>query len=189
MKYLNRLLIVCLCLSFYLKSSCQKPLAIPYKIDFYTGYVVDLWFMKSECHPLLLSVMVDNLDFTKSCKNLTLNEAINWFVSNSYIIPLQIFSDRMLFEELCGGLNKELLSNILKYQENYTKQSYYYIKQGNIKLKADYKLYYEYAKYSGIIFVPLKGNELYNFDCSESINFKKYPKIKIAMPIYSGYSK
>lgn len=190
MKYLNKLLLsACLLFNFSLKSICQKPLTIPYKIDFYTGYVANLWIMKSGCYPLLLSVMVDNIDFIKTCKNLSINEVVNWFINNSYLIPLQIFSDRMMFEELCGGLNIELMNNILKYQENYTKQSYYYIKHGNVKLKANYKLYYEYSKYSGIIFIPLKGNELYNFDCSESINFEEYPNIKIVMPIYSGYSR
>lgn len=188
MRYLNKLLLVFLLFSFTLKNVGQIPSKNPYKIDFYNGYAVDLYFIKSEQYTTFVSVLTDNLDFAKTCKGLTIDEAIDWFVDNSYVYPLRIFSDRIMFEQICGGLTNELLNNIFKYKDNYERQSAHFCKEGNIKLKDGYRLVYQYSRYSGIVFVPLKGNDLYSSDCSNGINFQDYPNIRIAMPIYSGYT-
>lgn len=169
----------------YASSCCSQN---QYEIKPFKGYLVSAIFNGKGQWPISLNFMCTSLECIYSNKELTADNVINKIIDSSYIIPFEFVPNLSLFKYFTGENKPDILLYVREYTKIYETLFLRHRKKDYILLKDSSDFNFEYIKYYGFIFCPTKDSEIYETKivCG-SIDYSKYPNIKLGIPIISGF--
>ena len=152
-----------------------------YVLKPYIGYYVQARVEENENYPVYLDFIADSTFFKKNLfDGMTESDCINYITQKYLVIPDFTFACQFILKQLYGIVNP---SDVLTFQSKLNREIDQDNKRLNWKLKNGSVLCCDYLKVYGIMYIPNNVEDLYNLENSNSISYKKYPGIRLGIPL------
>lgn len=152
-----------------------------YVLKPYTGYYIQARIEGKGYYPVLLDFIADSAFFDNNLfKEMTKLDCLNYITQKYIVVPECIFSSQYILKQLYGIVDP---SDVLTFQTKINREICRDNKNTKWKLKDGLVLYCDYIRVYGIMYIPNNVEELYMFENSNSISYKKYPGIKLGIPL------